>query len=338
MHKRNYAKIIVILFSTAVLLLISHLILSRIYSEYSAQSVFHLDDEEIINMFNQSLQSFGLKDEWIKKNKNDDIDYSYKVKVPNDLPISYIIFDLHYRYHPYGITVQAEEKKMNLQTLVLVLKENHPKLKIEFISDNNLIRTTSVTSLFIYGRDKNELEFDSLFRIINCNYSALLLPAKSAAIFAKWLTNNGFNYAVLLNNDIVDLDFRLAKEFPIKRIRLVVRNLVGAFPNALFFIVDKGSDFYSHPTYDSLIAEFDKRKIFLLSSDYIHFINSNQSDFNKTFINIIKQNEESTKNKIAIDYERFISLEEEINNLLRSGYKFEMLKREEIKSSEDFMR
>lgn len=336
MHKRNYAKIIVILFSAAVLLLISHLLLSRIYSEYSYQSVFHLDDEEIISVFNQSLQSFGLKDEWIKKNKSDDIDYSYKVKVPNDLPISYIIFDLHSRYYPYGITVQAEEKKMNLQTMVLVLKENHPKLKIEFVSDNNLIRTTSVTSLFIYGRDKNEPEFDSLFHIINRDYSALLLPAKSAVIFAKWLTNNGFNYAVLLNNEIVDLDFRLAKDFPIKRIRLVVRNLVGAFPNALFFIVDKGSDFYSYPPYDSLKAEFDKRKILLLTSDDIHFINSNQSDFNKTFINVIKQNEGRTKNKIAIDFEGFISLENEINNLLRTGYKFESLKRDEIKSSQDF--
>ncbi len=338
MHKRNYVKIIVILFSTAVLLLISHLILSRIYSEYSSQSVFHLDDEEINSMFNESLQCFGLKDDWIKKIKEDEIDYSYKVKVPNDLPISHIIFDLHHRYHPYGVTVQAEEKKINLQTLVLVLKENHPKLKIEFISDNNLIRTTSTTSLFIYGREKNELEFDSLFRIINRDYLAMLLPAKSSVTFAKWLNNNGFNYAVLLNNDITDLEFRLAKEFPIKRIRMVVRNLVGAFPNALFFIVDEGSDFYSYPTFDSLKAEFHKRKILLLTSDYIHFINSNQSDFNKSFINVIKQNEGSTKNKIAIDYEGFVSLENEISNLLRTGYRFEKLKREEINISMDFMK
>lgn len=326
--KSAYIKTIIVLFIIALLLLISHLIISALLPETKSKFITTLTDEEIEAQFIESLQSFALKNEWIRKLSTDKQISTYQIKVPSDLPISYIIFDLNQRFFPHDILVRGEEKKINERTVVSIICDEKKIINADFVSDPNIKRQESVTSLFIYGRENNELEYDSLFRYLTREYSALLIPSKSSAMFGKWLKENGFDYAVLINDKVTELDYRLAKGFSEARIGMVVRNLVGGFPNALFFMVDENSEIYSPEIFQLLKLEFDKRRIKLLPSSYLVFIDNSLPNFAEKFSESVRGYISEGKNRIAISYDAFTLLNQEMNKLIRIGYKFEKLKRE----------
>lgn len=330
LRKSAYIKTIIVLFAVSVMLLITHLIISAFYPETQSQNIISLNDEDIETQFVESLHSFALKDEWIRKLNSNDLILSYQVSVPSDLPISYILFDLNQRFYPYNIFLRAVEKKLNERTVVSIIESGKNKLNADFISSPNIKRQVSTTSLFIYGRETNEPAYDSLFRYLTREYSALLVPSKSNVTFGNWLKENGFGFGVLINDKVNELDYRLEKDFSEERINIVVRNLVGGFPTALFFMVDTESEIFTSPILKHLKSEFDKRKIKLLDSNFFEFVDNSSPSSKEKFFNCIRNIVGEGKNKIAVSYEAFVSFDQEIKKLLRAGFKFERLKKDEL--------
>ena len=333
--KFNFKKLLGVLFSISLLLLISHLVLSFIYPETNPQSISLLTDEEIDKRFKESLSSFAIKDEWIKIVKDKSRIPSYRVNVPRDLPIPQILGELIKQYDGYNIEVTAEEKRIHGRTLMELTFDNEIKLKADFRYTEDIWRTASRSSLFIYGRETKEAEYDSLMLTTTRDISALLIPSKSNASYSTWLRNNGFDYAVLLNNEIKDLEFRLSKDYSEKRLKLIVQNIIVSFPNALFYAINKSSDIYSSPNYLLIKKEFDKRKIRFFTTDSLKFIDNTQQNISERLNSIVKNVKEEDITRIAISLEAYQTLTGELKKLIRIGYKFvktSELEKKEVKS------
>lgn len=320
--KFNFKKLIVILFSISLLLLLSHLVLSFVSPDTNLQKFSSLSDEEIDKKFKESLYSFAIKDEWIKAVKDNSAIPSYRITVPSDLPIAQIILELMKQYNGYGIRVTAEEKKIHGRTLTQVLSNHDIKLKADFRYVNDIQRTYSQSAIFIYGRENKEAEYDSLMIATTRDISALLIPSKSNASYSTWLRNNGFDYAVLLNNEIKDLEFRLSKDYSEKRLKLIVQNIIVSFPNALFYAINKSSDIYTSPNYSVIKKEFDKRKIRFFTTDSLKFIDNTQQNTSERLNSIVKNVKEEDITRIAISFDTYQSLTDELKKLIRVGYKF----------------
>jgi hypothetical protein len=258
--KFNSKKLLVILFSVSLLLLLSHLVLSFVSPDTNLHKLTSLSDNEIDKIFKASVNSFAIKDEWIKLIKDNPPIPSYRIKVPSDLPIAQSLGELSKQYEGYNLTVSAEEKKIHGRTLMQVSSGSDIKLKADFRYDKDIKRTFSKSALFIYGRESKEAEYDSLMFTTNRDISSLLIPSKSNAAYSTWLRESGFDYAVLLNNEINDLEFRMRKDYSEIRLKLIVQNIVMSFTHSLFYVINKNSDIYSSPNY-LVIKKNLKRKI-----------------------------------------------------------------------------
>lgn len=320
--KLNLKNIIILLFTVSTLLLISHLAISFIYIGADKPSSTSISDHEIRIKFRNTLKSYAIKDEWIDSVKNRSKISSYKISIPSDLPIAQILGELTKNLAEYKLIVSAEEQKINGKTLMQIFSEEDVKLKAEFRYNSELQRSESKSSIFIYGREKSEAEYDSLIRNSPNDYAALLIPSKSSSSYVRWLRENGFEYAVLLNDDITELEFKIGNDYSPNRIKLIVQNLVVSFPHVLFYVFDKKSTIYKSSNYSVIKKELEKRRIKFLISDSLQFINEEQPNLSGRFNTAVKTVKRRELKKIAVSYDAFLSLYEEIRKLVRVGYKF----------------
>ena len=320
--KFNSQKLLVILFSASLLLLLTHLVFSLLYPEVDSQNISVLSNEEIDKKFKESLYSFAIKNEWIKSIKDNSSIPSYRISVPSDLPIPQIIGELIKQYDGYNLIVEAEEKKIHGRTLMQVSSDKEIKLKADFRYINDIQRTFSQSALFIYGRENKEAEYDSLMLTTTRDMSALLIPSKSNAAYSTWLRGNGFDYAVLLNNEISDIEFRLSKDYSEKRLKLIVQNIVVSFPHAIFYVINKNSDIYSSPNYSVIKKEFGKRKIRFFTTDSLKFIDKSHPNISEKLNSIVTNVKAGDITRIAISFDAYQSLAEDLRKLIRVGYKF----------------
>ena len=68
--------------------------------------------------------------------------------------------------------------------------------------------------------------------------------------------------------------------------------------------------------------ELEKRKIKFFTSDSLQFIDEEQPNLSVKFSNAVKTAKREDLNRIAVSYEAFLSLYEDIRKLVRVGYKF----------------
>lgn len=320
--KINFKKILAILFSISLLLLLSHLVITLVYPDTTFKNVVSLSNEEIDKKFKESLYSFAIKDEWIKTVKDNLTIPSYRINIPSDLPIAQVLGELTKQFAGYNIEVIAEEKIIRGRTQMQVQSDHDIKLKADFRYSSEIERTVSKSAIFIYGRESKEAEYDSLLRNLSKDYSALLIPSKSSSAYTKWLRENGFDYAVIINNDIQDIEFRLGDDYSEKRLQLIVRNMVVSFPHALFYVIDKNSNIYSSPNFLVFKNEFEKRRIKIFTTDSLKFIDNKQPNISERLNSIVKNAKKGDITQIAISIDAFKSLAGELKKLIRIGYKF----------------
>lgn len=319
--KINVKKILIALFYLSILLLVSNLLISLIFSDNESISRPNLTDAEIDRKFVESLHSFAIKDEWISKLKTENSVTTYIVKIPNDLPIPQILNEVNKQYYNYNIRVSSEEKKINGRTQVNLLDDKIIRLSADLRYTSGIERKSSKSAIFVYGREDKQNEYDSLLNGTTRDVSALLVPSKSNSSYTKWLRENGFDYAVFLNNKVNDIEFKMEKYHSETRVKLIVQNLVVSFPNALFFVIDNNSDLYNSSNYETVKNEFNKRKINCFTSDSLNFI-LDETKASERLVKLVENYNKNQKMRIALPLNIYQLLTNDLMKLIRVGYKF----------------
>lgn len=315
-------KIAVSFFVLSILLLLLNVGISIVYPISIQENSAEISGNDLTAIFKQSLQSFAIKDEWIYSSISNEKIPFFKINVPVDLSIAQILADLNSRLSQTNLFVTSAERKTNGRTSMQILSGKKVKLQAEFIYNNQIRRTENKCVLFIYGRHKNEADYDSLIQNLPNDYSCLLVPSKSSSIYTRWLKEHGFDYAVLLNDDITELEFKIGKDYSTKRISLIIKNLVISFPNAAFFMIDKKSRIYSSAVLSILKKEFLNKKIAFFPSDSLFFLQENDKDIINSFKNAVSDLKPGKSCNIALLFSDFEKLSDEIKKIIRVGFRF----------------
>jgi hypothetical protein len=321
-------KIALVLFGIVFILLISNIVVKKINEKGEPpKNRDPLSGIEIDKIFHEALKNYGLSDVWISKRKiknlSDDSLYStYNIKVPKNLPIPLLILEMQDLFWNDDVDIKAEEFTPDNKTLIKLSSQNHLKLAAEFSYDDKIIREYGTLSFVVYIFPSNEdskikelLETPELFYIV-------LPPAESSKKLLNTLNKSGKRYAILLDDNINELNYKIAGSYSEDRLKRSIREIVGTFANAVFFIIDDRSDLFESAKYKFIEDEFRKRNIKIFSKSKFVSLDANNNNADRKFQDFMLTVQKKDEKVLLVSAEEFLSIVELIPSYRKIGYKF----------------
>ncbi len=315
-----------VLFALAVLSLVANLVTAKYFKKSANVKEKDLGANIINEQFLTDLQNFGLKKEWIddksnaRSNKNN---FSYKVKVPKDLPIPVVLSEIYGSFYSSDVNIRTIEKIIGGTTVINIYLKNQLKLTAELNYDENIKRDAGNIGLIILDLEKlNAKDIDDVVQFPQ-TLAAAVTPSKEAVQISSKLINHRKEYAVLLNDNIKGLDYKLDKSYSEVRLKLTIRSIVGDFPDAVFFMVDNKSKIYNSPAYQIIKNELLKREIKIFNENSFSDVEEGNSETVKSnFRKYVEKTHLDDYRLVSIHADDFYLLKPEILSLIKIGYKF----------------
>ena len=331
-------KIITILFAVAFLLLLLNAILPRLFNpSVNKTETVEINSNVIQRKFLSAVQGFGIKEEWIKtqkpnKNINDSLKFNYTVNVPVDLPIALIENDIINSFGKGEVEYSSKETRLkeakfkdarlNRSTSLTLRSGGFDKLKAEFVYNQANQRTSGSVGFLVFGF--NTLDTIRQNELINSpeNFLAVLVPSKDALETIKKLKAKDKDYAILLNDDISDLDYKFSTGYSVERLKISVRSILGDFPKAAAYMYDSKLSFASSSIFQMIKKEFEKRNVRFIDINRFDLIDDRGTPLDVSFELIINQAEGNKTSLIFISDEKYYKLKPKILKYRKTGYKF----------------
>lgn len=321
-------EIIIALFSVTIILLVLNIILSKVF-KHSVNQIekIELYSGEIKDRFISGIHNFGIKDDWIDEDKNgikegDSLKISFKVKVPKDLPIVLLLNAITNSFQPGEITCFSQETKGNGTTNLFIASGGFEKLKAEFVYNPEIRRTSCSIGFLVYGLNTlDPIMQDQLIKAPEL-FTAVLVPSKESLEISKRLKTNEKNYAVILNNDINDLDYKLASSYSNERLKLSIRSILGDFSNAVVYLYNGNTGFTAESKFAFINKEFEKRNVRFIDINKFILIDEKAPPLDVSFELIVKEVNENKTDLIFISANNYIKIKPLISKYRKIGYKF----------------
>jgi hypothetical protein len=318
-------RIITAMFCLALLALAANIVFVKIYGSSVLAKESGFDKGSIERVFLYDLDNFGLKNDWIKKVNNKALKNvsSYQVELPKDLPIPVVLSEIFDSFYSSDIKIKSVEKTIGGKTVLDIYQQNILKLSAEFNYDEDIKRDAGDIGIIVFGLEQlNGKDINALIGYPQ-TFIAALVPSKPAVKFIPGLAENRKEYAILINDNISDLDYKLSNDFSSYRLKLIIRSIVADFSNAVFFIIDDRSKLYSSPAGKIIVDEFAKRNIKLISQSSLpEILNSSSTGIRDLFKRRVDVIHSGKSELISIRAEDFGILKPEIFSLIKVGYKF----------------
>jgi hypothetical protein len=321
-------EIVIALFSLVMFLLILDIVLTKIFKHSEKQiEKIELYSGEIKDNFLDGVHRCGIRNDWIDGNKNDikigdSLRFSFKVKVPKDLPIALLLNEISNSFLPGEVLSASREIKSTGTTNMFLSSGGFDKLKAEFVYDPGIRRTSFSFGFLVYGITKlDPVAQDQLIKVPEL-FTTVLLPSKESLEISKKLKTNEKNYAVMLNNDNNDLDYKLSSKYSLDRLKLSVRSILGDFSNSVAYLYNSNTGFNSDSKFPFISKEFEKRNIRLIDINKFDMIEEKGNPLNISFVQIMNQAKENKIELIYISTENYLQLKPMILKYKKIGYKF----------------
>jgi hypothetical protein len=321
-------ELVIALFSLVMFLLISDIVITKIFKHTGNQiEKIELYSGDIKDRFIEGVQNCGIKNDWIDFNKNDikigdSLRFSFKVKVPKDLPIALLLNEIANSFHPDEVLSVSREIKSTGTTIMFLSSGGFDKLKAEFIYDPLISRTSFSFGFLVYGITNLDLAAQEQLIKVPELFTAVLLPSKESLEISKKLKTNEKNYAVILNNDINDLDYKLSSKYSVDRLKLSVRSILGDFSNSVAYLYNSSAGFNSESKYPFISKEFEKRNVRFIDINKFNMIEEKGNPLDISFSQIIDGAKDNKVELIYISAENYLKLKPLILKYKKIGFKF----------------
>ncbi len=330
-------KIVTVLFALAFILLLLNAVIPLIFkSKENKSESIEIYSMEVNRKFLNGVKGFGIKDEWIKiqklnKNYGDSLKFYYIVSVPADLPIALILNDINNSFSKGEIEYSSKEarlkesrfkdNRLNRVSTLILKSGGFEKLKAEFSYNPAIQRTSCSVGFLVYGFNSSDTVQQN--ELINSpeNFLAVLLPSKDALEKIKRLKARDKDYAILLNDDISDLDYKFASRYSPERLKLSVRSVLGDFPKAAAYLYDSKSSFASSSIFQSIKNEFEKRNVKFLDINRFNLLDEMETPDN-SFDLILNHAGETQTELIFTSDDNYNKLKPDILKYRKTGFKF----------------
>ena len=321
-------KIIEVLFALAVILLAANLLAAK-YLKAPAKikrNVQSITASGVNDVFIKDLRAFAIHSDWIKNIKSSHGQkpgFNYSVDIPQDLPIPVVLKEIYESFYDKNVDLKTAEEKIRGKTEFFISQDKKLKLKAIFNYNDNLKREGESIGLIIDGMDKlnkNDLNYLAKFPQ---TFAALLVPSKSSVQQSDTLIEYRKEYAVLLNDDINEMDYKLRGDFSPVRIKSALRTIIGSFPNALFYVIDNRSKLYNSTAYYLIKEQLQKRGILLMKMSSLKDVaGDNNAELKSDFTALVKTKTNEKPHFILIPADDFNLLQPQIFSFIKIGYKF----------------
>jgi hypothetical protein len=319
-------RVVYILFAVAILLLALNLFLHKLLPKTNLErEASILSGLQINNRFLQAVTNFGLEEDWIVirklSNKPDSLFSSYKIKLPLDLPIPVLISEVNTQFSSDSVEIKSFEIKMRGKTKLEIYSGGLLKLTADIDYEKELVRKRGSVAFLIEDISFDDQE-DSLFFDVPESFAVLLIPSKENKNHSKFVLNKSKEFALLLDDEIDDLEFKLSEGYPNSRILNSIKTIIGFFSDAIYFVFDDESELFRSKVFPVISTELEKRNIkLLLKSEFYKLENNEEKDTYTSFDSLIKNLGEE-KLFILSNVEEFRLLLPEIARYRKVGFKF----------------
>lgn len=314
-------KIINILFITTVVILVINLLLDKFFLDGSNNGNTELTTEKIDSTFRSALFNLGISEDWVKVKGIED-PVNLEVRIPKDLPVVLVLQEMNNVFDTNEVKINSYEKKPGGNTILNFISNKNVKLKASLVYNDKSKRKTVRVGFIIKDINLNS-ETDSLLFQYPEQFAFLLTPSEKSAEFVKEILKNGKEYIIYLNDEIDELKFKLSDNYSTNRLKNSVREIVGAFPQAVFFLIDDKSTLYNSNVFPLLKEELGKRKIRLVEEKDLPNLESSEKENILEIFNFALESLNSGEDKIyIIPVENFLSLNPEIIKFRKLGYRF----------------
>lgn len=317
-----------VLFVLVIILLVINVLVSKFIAPAEIPKTREvLSGIEIDKIFNTALKNYGLYDEWIvpKKLKNfsgDSLYKTYSISIPKNLPVHLILLELQELFWNDDVVIQSEEIKKANKTILKIYSEDKLKLAAEILYDDKIKREYGTIAFLVAGRfTENDTKLLELLKIPELYY-LVLIPSSDSKKILPVISRAGKRYALLLNDDITELDYKLAENYSEDRLKRSIREIVGTFHSALFFIVDDKSDLIESSKFKFIESELLKRKIFLAKKSAFYELNSNDINVEGKFNEFVKTLSRKDEKILFVSSDEYLTLAQIIPAYRKIGYKF----------------
>ncbi len=269
LSKNNIIQLLLLL---VILLIAANIILEKFYQPVFSTEGKTLPSAVINERFLTSLNNYNMDSSWIsrknfKKSGSDSLKFSYKVDVPEDLPLSLLIREIQNQFDTSEVDIESTEFRKNNSTEVSISSGGYLKLDAVMTYNKKIKRSTDTIGFILTGIGAlSNDELNSLL-LLPEHFAGVLIPSKHSQELMKTLRENQKEAVVMLNDDISELEFKLNTRYSSRRIKNSVISIIGKFYKAAFFVIDENSDIYNSVHYKLIRDEFMKRKITLLRWD-----------------------------------------------------------------------
>jgi hypothetical protein len=193
---------------------------------------------------------------------------------------------------------------------------------VQFIYDENTIREFGTVSFLVYNFPSEDNEkITELLKTPELFY-VVLSPSENSKKLLTTLNKSGKRYAVLLDDNITELDYKLDKKYSDDRLKRSIREIVGTFSNAVFFIIDDKSDLYESDKYKFIENEFRKRNIKIINESKFILLDANNINVDGKFQDFMLTVQKKDEKVLLVNADEFLSIAKLIPAYRKIGYKF----------------
>jgi hypothetical protein len=254
------------LFAVALLLLISDLVLQKLYPD-TVNSSSIISEEEADSVFLSTVTAFGIEHQWLTRKG-----HKYTAKIPVDIPAEIIMLDLSQTFSSRNFSISSKEIVRGSKSVMMLHSNDDEVLSVEFIYDKTKKRKISTISFILLNAEK--LNEKAVTELINGydNFNIALVPSRKNREFASLLASKGKEYSLLINNDINELEYKLDDKFSDRKLKITIETITAHFNKAVYFLLDDITSIYSGRVDSILQNEFNKRKIRFKYLESFHHI------------------------------------------------------------------
>jgi len=319
-------KIIYFFIGFSILLMITNVIIDFVNTAEAEEKKYEIQSAKIDEKFSETLNEFGLENEWIsvKKINNKSFDSLKKVfyiKVPTDLNIPLFLKELESKFTELPVNIISEERKDNGNSTIRISSNEHLKFQAYLNYDNSITREKFKFALLIDNfHDLSSAEIDQLFQN-QFSFGVGLIPSDLGLELIQKINQFKKENYFIINDEVSDSKYELDPSLSKTRLKSSIISIVSDYSSSIFCMIDKSSELYSSTSYNFIRDELLKRKIRLHS--YENFIDLRNKEGNdlKSLFKFYCEDQESKVKIFLVNYNGLKELLDLIKEFQKKGNK-----------------
>lgn len=286
--------------------------------------------ETILTQIVQILDNYNIEQSWrkeipIRRSKESSLHFVYRVKIPKDLMLPYLIRDIYSRFAlmPDAKYLKITSRKEHGKAVLRFYENKKNIFRLDLIPDSKLTRRHTDFAFLV--RFKNGFSAEEVKNFLAYRYRLTFLfpPTVTLRELETHILNAGKEFAIVYDDDVEDENYLLEPDYSKVQLRHVVSAIVNDFADAVAFYFAPHCSLARSAVFNFIRDEFNKRKRKLIPLSKLKYLHGNSD---AEIISRLKFFRESSigkgKQRILVDAENFPVIEKYLNDFLKMGDRF----------------